>query len=84
MPRTPQKARKSTGGTAPRRTAVAVHPPVPPGNVLVPTIQHRQVSLWVQPNQFCEFLTVYLGILLHLHQRWRFVDVRRMHTRCVF
>lgn len=84
MPRTVQKARKSTGGAAPRKTAVAVHPPVPPANVLVPTIQHRQVSLWMQPNKFYELLTVYLGILLHLHQRRRFVDVRRMHTRCVF
>jgi hypothetical protein len=67
MARTTQKARKSTGGTAPRKTAVAVHPPVPPANVLVPTNQRRQVSLLMQPNQFYAFLTVYLGFLLHLY-----------------
>lgn len=44
MPRTTATARKSTGGTAPRKVGVAVHTPLAPSNLLVPQNQRRQVS----------------------------------------
>jgi hypothetical protein len=47
MARTSHKARKSTGGTAPRKTGVALHPPAAVDNVLVTQQRRRQVSIFV-------------------------------------
>jgi hypothetical protein len=44
MVRTTQKARKSTGGTAPRKTGVVLQPAVPIPRLLVAAHQHRQVN----------------------------------------
>jgi hypothetical protein len=44
MARTSQKARKSTGGTAPRKTGIALQPSMVANVSLVPPSQQCQVS----------------------------------------
>jgi hypothetical protein len=91
MPRTTQNARRSTGGTAPRKQGLGPIPTIPMaastvlsaisdpmvGAGAVATQQENQVRI-VCDRRIGVVLPIKTEILLYLRQRRQFVDVRSL------